>query len=109
MLVVPTNWLAKLKPVGERLIPGDVAVPVRATVCGLPAALSVIESVPFTVPAVVGAKLTLIAQELAAARDEPQLFAWEKPVETAIPVIVSAAVPVFVSVIACDCPVVPID
>lgn len=42
-------------------------VPVRATVCGLGFALSVMVSVPALVPVAVGVKVTPIWQELAGA------------------------------------------
>ncbi len=79
-------------------MPGDVPVPVSATVCGLPVALSVTESVPLAFPAVVGAKLTLIVQELPAATLEPQVFVSEKPALVVIPEMLSAAVPLLLSV-----------
>lgn len=73
-------------------------MPLNETLCGLPAALSVIETVPLAAPFMVGAKVTLIVQELVAARDDPQLFVCENPVLAVIPEIVSAAVPLFVTV-----------
>jgi len=59
----------------------------------------VTEIVPLAVPDVVGAKLTLIAQELPAATAAPQLFVSEKPGLAATPETVSPALPLFVSVI----------
>ena len=53
---------------------GPTPMPVKGTVCGLPAALSVIERVPVRVPAIVGVKVTWISQEVAWGREEPQLF-----------------------------------
>lgn len=49
-------------------------MPLSETVCGLPVALSVTDIVPESLPDAVGAKLTLIVQELPAAIEEPQLF-----------------------------------
>jgi hypothetical protein len=62
-LVVPTRRLAKAIDVRERLTAGATPVPVRATVCGLPAALSFTVSVPARAPAAVGVKVTLIAHD----------------------------------------------
>lgn len=59
-LMVPTVWLAKFTLPGDKL--AIVPVPVRATVCGLPLALSATVMVPLTVPFVVGVKLTEIVQ-----------------------------------------------
>ena len=86
---------------------GDVPVPVREAVCGLPLALSVTEIVPLVLPVIVGAKLTLMVHELPAATLVPQLFVCVKPALVASPEIVSAAVPPLVSVSGCDGLVVP--
>ena len=43
-LLVPTDWLAKVRESGERPMTGAVAVPVKVTFCGLPGALSLIET-----------------------------------------------------------------
>lgn len=91
--------MPKVKLLGDRVTEGDVPVPLRATVCGLPVALSVTETVPLVVPVMVGAKLTLMVHELPAATLVPQLFVSEKPALTAIPEIASADEPVLVSVI----------
>ncbi len=73
-LVLPTCWLLKLRLVGERVTAGAIPVPLRLTLCGLPAALSVIETVPVRVPVAVGVNVTLIVQLAAAATDAPQVF-----------------------------------
>jgi hypothetical protein len=70
-----------------------VPVPVRLTVCGLPAALSVIDNVPFRVALSVGLKVTLMVQLASAARLEPQVFVWLKSPLAAMLVILSAVVP----------------
>jgi hypothetical protein len=70
-----------------------VPVPVRLTVCGLPAALSVIDNVPVRVALSVGLKVTLMVQRASAARLEPQVFVWLKPPLVAILVILSAILP----------------
>src|SRR5206468_10420164 len=74
-LVVPTVWLAKVSEVGERLavVVGAAPVPVRATVCGLPEALSVTLELPVRVPDAVGVNVTLMLQFPPDAREPPQL------------------------------------
>ena len=86
---------------------GDVPVPLIETVCGLPVALSVTETVPLALPVIVGAKLTLMVHELPAATLVPQLFVCVKPALVAIPEMVSVALPLLVSVTGCDWLVVP--
>jgi hypothetical protein len=68
-LVVSRVWAGKVRLAGARLTAGPVIevtpVPLRATVCVLPATpllLSVIVKVPVRVPNTVGVKLTLIQQ-----------------------------------------------
>ena len=73
-------------------------MPLRETVCGLPAALSVNETVPLTLPVVLGVRVTLIVQFAPAARVEPQLLVSAKFALAAILAIVSVAVPELVSV-----------
>ncbi len=78
-LVVPTCWLLKVSVVLERVTAGAVAatpVPVRLTLCGLPAALSVIDTVPVRVPVAVGVKVTLMVQLAPATTEAPQVFVW---------------------------------
>jgi hypothetical protein len=79
-----------------------VAVPVSELVCGEPDALSLTVRVAESVPAAVGAKTMEIAQEVPAASELPQAFVEAKAVllvpVTLMPVIASAAVPVFESV-----------
>lgn len=70
-----------------------VPVPVRLTVCGLPAALSVIDNVPIRVPLCAGLKVTLMVQLVSAARLEPQVFVWLKSPLASILVILSAILP----------------
>jgi hypothetical protein len=71
--VVPTSWLAKLNANGDT-VTGAEPVPLRLTVCGLLAALSVNVSVPLRVPSVVGEKVTLIEHVAPAAMLAPQLL-----------------------------------
>jgi len=58
LLLVPFNCVPKVTEVGVMLIAGAMPVPVIATVCGLPAALSVILSVAERVPTAAGVKVT---------------------------------------------------
>ena len=59
-LLVPETWLPKFSEVVDRLMPGTVPVPVKATECGLPAASSVIDSAADFAPGDVGANFTLM-------------------------------------------------
>ena len=93
-----TIWLPKHQAARREHRAGDDSIPLGETVCGLPAASSVTESVPVALPAALGVKVTLIVQELVTARVEPQLFVWAKPAVVEIPEIVSATVLLLVSV-----------
>ena len=80
-------------------------VPVRLTVCILPAApfpLSVTVRVPVNAPVSVGVKLTSIVQLAPAARLDPQLFVWLKLAVIVMLLIVNVALPLFVNVTGCD-------
>ena len=70
-----------------------VPTPFRLTVCGLPGASSVTESVPARLSRAVGAKVTLMLQLAPAARLKPQLSVSPKLVVAAMPVMLSIAVP----------------
>src|SRR6266567_2892727 len=76
--VVPTNWLAKLRLAGDTLSRGPTPTPLRATICGLPEALSVTTSVADRAPRALGVKATLIMQLAPAATLAPQLLLWAK-------------------------------
>jgi hypothetical protein len=76
-------------------------VPVRLTMCGLPAAESSIVTAPVRVPVAVGVNLTLILQLDPATSDEPHVVVSEKSPLTAMPVMISKALPVFVNVTVC--------
>jgi hypothetical protein len=103
MLDVPTGWLAKVRLVADSVTAGvPVAVPVSATVCGLPAALSVMATAAVRVPVTVGVNVTETVQEALAARLVPQVVVRAKsplfvPVTTML-LIVITALPVFVIV-----------
>jgi hypothetical protein len=74
VLVVPTFWLLNVRLVTERPAVAAVPVPVRLTVCGLPAALSEMLTDAVRVPAAVGVNVTLIVQLPPAATELPQVF-----------------------------------
>jgi len=81
---------------------GAVPVPDRETVCGEPAALSLIESAPADAVAVTGVKPTEIEQEAPPASWVPQVFVCENPLPLAtIPLKTSAWFPPFLSVTVC--------
>ena len=69
-------------------------VPVRLTVWALVLALSVMDSSPVRVPAAVGVKVTEIVHCPPTASEEPQLLVWEKSPLAAMPLMLTAAVPV---------------
>jgi len=66
LLLVPTVWLGKVSVAGDTV--AAVATPVRRTVCGLPAALSLTLKSDFRGPEAVGSKEMLKVQLLPAAR-----------------------------------------
>jgi hypothetical protein len=87
------------------VVPAGVPVPLRTTERGLPVALSTMVTAAARVPAAVGLNVTEIVQDAPAATLEPHVFVWAKsalfvPV-TAMLVMVSTALPVFVSVEVC--------
>ena len=93
-LVVPATWSLKVKPVGLRVTP----VPV----CGLPEALSVMESEAVREPIALGLNVMLKVQLSPTARVAPQVVVRVKsaalvPV-TLVLLMVILAVPVLVSV-----------
>src|SRR5438045_6388246 len=76
-LVEPTVWLPKAREDVLRLRVGATPAPVKLTVWGLPAALSVMVSVPVLVPEAEGIKVTLGAQFAPGFRVWPaQLLVW---------------------------------
>src|SRR5207245_11771431 len=87
-----------LTTVCEVRIPKSVPTPERAADWGFPEALSVIVRAPDRVPAAKGVKVTLTVQLTPAFNVVPQSWVSAKFPVTAIPVIVSAALPVFVRV-----------
>jgi len=106
-LVVCTVCDGNVSVVGATVRVGVVAVPVpeSATACGLPVALSAMLTLAVRAPPAVGLNVTLMMQFASTARLAGQVFVWEKspafaPVKLT-PVIVSAALPLFVSVTDC--------
>lgn len=100
-LVLPTVTGPKFNAVGDtaRATP----VPVRLAVCGLPGALSVMDSVPVRVPPCVGLKLTFTMQLAPAPSELPQAVfggaaTRAKSPLTAMLVIETALPPVFLTV-----------
>jgi hypothetical protein len=89
-LLVPTNWFPNGRGLGERVTVDASPVPVKATACGLPLALSFMVSVPLLVPVAVGVNVTLIVQFVSAAKVVPQVFVSEKS-PLLVPVIVMLA------------------
>jgi hypothetical protein len=100
-LVVFNAWPAKVRLVGDNDTAGAFGaapVPVRLTVWGLPAALSVMVMVPVCVPLAVGVNLTLIEQFAPAASDAPQVVVSEYCALATILLIERDALPELVSV-----------
>ena len=99
-LVVPISRVAKVRVDGDT-VTAEIPVPLRLTVCGLPAALSLIVTAAVLVPRAVGVNRTLIVQLELAARLAPHVVVREKSplfapvivmlaiVKTALPVLVT--------------------
>src|SRR5436309_543626 len=84
----------------ERLAAGvgaAVPAPESVTLCGLPAALSVMVTAPVRGPVAVGVNVRVMAQFAPAARDAPQVLVCAKSPVAAMPVMVRAALTVFAS------------
>jgi hypothetical protein len=73
-------------------------VPVSVIVCGLPAALSVIVSVPVESPEAVGTKVTLTVQDCPAPTEVPQVLLSEKGLVASMCATVRVIAPPFVIV-----------
>lgn len=93
-----------MRLVGASVTAGATPVPVREMLCGLPSALSVIDSEAFLAPVAVGLNVMLNVQLAPATRLAPHVLVSEKspllaPVMVmADPLNVSVPVPVLVSV-----------
>src|ERR1700677_2739744 len=79
----------------------DIPVPVSATVCGDPIALSVMVSVPVRAPEVVGVKATAMVQLPLTATDVPHVFVSLKSPLAAMDVTATATEPELVRVTVC--------
>ena len=99
--------MPKLKLVGAKLVPGATPVPDRVTICGLPLALSVTVIVPGWLPVAVGVNVTLMVQFAPAATDVPQVLLCAYCVLAAMLVMLSAVLPMLLSVTVCGPLVVP--
>ena len=101
-LVDPTATLPKSRDGGDSakmMLPLPLAVPLNASLCGVPGALSLMVTVPCLVPgAEVGKNITFRVQEAPAARVRGQLQVRAKSPVEPILVIFNAASPVLVSV-----------
>jgi hypothetical protein len=110
-LVDPTAWFPNERLVTESDATGTVPVPPSVTLCGDPAALSVIAIAAVSAPDEDGVNCAWIVQFAPAASVVPQLF--DDPNEDAfVPVtpmlvIDTAAPPVLVNVTCCEALVVP--
>lgn len=93
VLVAPTATEPKSRLEAERLTAPLVPQALRWTVCGLPAAPSVITSVPVCMPAVVGAKVTLTVHSVPGETDCPHWLVSAKGPVTEIPDMLRAALP----------------
>lgn len=96
----------KVRLEAVKLTTGPMPVPPRVTICGLPAALSVMVTEALRLPTALGVNVTETTQLPPAATELPQVLFWEKsplfaPV-TAILVMDKLKLPVLVRVTDCD-------
>ncbi len=89
------------------IVAAPAPVPVRLTVCGLPATLSTTLIVPVVVPVAAGVNVTLIVQAAPDVSEVPQLLVWPKFALAVMEVIASVTLPMLVSVTVCAALVVP--
>lgn len=109
VLLMPTNWLPKSRPVPPRATTGPTPEPLSDTVCGLFAASSVTVTDPVLVPGAVGAKVTLIAHCFPAASELPQVLVSAKSPLEETPTMFNAALFLsLVKVMVCGALVLPI-
>jgi len=107
-LLIPTDSVAGLfwtttpgDTETDTVGPATVPPPIRATLRGLPEALSVMVIDPVRVPVVVGVKVTVIVHEEPAITEVPQLFVCAKSPDAVIEAMARAPLPVLDSVIVC--------
>ena len=101
----PGATVATVDEPAAALTEKSTPVPLSATVRGLSTALSAMDREPASRPLAVGAKLTLIVQELLLATAAAQLLVWPKL--SLVPMLVMLSVPVLLNVTCCDPLVVP--
>lgn len=114
--VEPTVVEANVSVAGEServSVAGDVPVPEKATICGVPVALSATDKDAVSVAALAGLNSTETVQLALAASDAPQVLAEIAYDEGSVPVSVSdvrvtVAVPVFLMVTVCAAEVEPL-
>ncbi len=105
-LVTPTTVEPKVRDVGLIDAAGAGAltpVPERVTACGEPAALSMKVIAPVRAPSAVGVKVTFTVHDAAVPSVAPHVVEPTAKFPVAVmEVMLSVAVPVFCSVMACD-------
>ena len=107
VLILPTATVPRFRLLDES-VTGVMPVPVKLTVCGLFAALSVMVNAPVTAPRAVGEKVTPRVQVAPAPLLVPQVFvATENPALAAMLLIVRGIACLFVSVSVCAALLVP--
>lgn len=109
-LVELTSWALNVRLPGETPATGPVPVPLKLTVCVLPATkslLSVMVRVPVSGPGVAGEKVMLIVQEPPTATIGWQLSISAKLALATMLVTVRLAPPVLLTITCCDALVVP--
>ena len=78
-LVVPITWPEKVKlDADSETAAGVRPIPLSVTDCGLPLALSAMETVPLALPPPCGVKVTLIVQLAPPASEAGQLLVCAK-------------------------------
>src|SRR5438128_824484 len=107
LLVDPMLTAPKSRPGGLKATPGPRPVPLSCTVCGLPAASSVIVSVPLRGPPAWAEKVTETVQLAAGLSDDGHWLLDEKSPLMLIPLMTRVSVPVLVKVIVFGALVVP--
>lgn len=107
VVVEPMSVAGKARLEGDRDATAGV-VPVSGTDCGLPLALSVIETAPLKLPLLCGVKVTLIMQLAPPVSEAGQLLVCAKGKLVAMLLMLRLAPPVFANVTVCAALVVPI-
>lgn len=88
---------------GVRLEEVELPLPESATICGLPAALSAMRSVPVRVPVAVGVKVTFTLQAVpgGSVAGKPHVFVWVKSPEAVMVISPKLLLPVLLMVTIC--------